>query len=124
MGHPAAWLLAASLAIGGGALGCAKPGPSNQAIATADFALKQAREQGADGEAAALMRSAEEKLSRARASQRNGNYDEAERLAQQVAVEAQLADAITRNRIARAHLADSEKVLDELRTEAERRRRY
>jgi hypothetical protein len=106
------------------AVGCAKPGPSEQAISTADYALKAAREQGADQESAALMRSAEEKLSRARALHKKKDFEESERLAAQVAVEAQLADAITRNNIAKARLADSEKVLEELRTEAERRRQY
>ena len=70
------------------------------------------------------MRSAEEKLARARGLQGRKKYDESERLAAQVAVEAQLADAITRNNIARARLADAESVLQELRTEAERRRQY
>lgn len=105
-------------------IGCAKPGPSQQAIAQADYALRQAREQGADTEAAALMRSADEKLARAEALQRDKKYDEAQRLAEQVAVEASLADALTRNRVAKAQLEDSEAVLRELREEAERRRRF
>ena len=106
------------------AVGCAKPGPSEQAISTADYAIKAAREQGADQESAALMRSAEEKLTRARNLHKKKDYDESERLAEQVAVEAQLADAITRNNIAKARLADSEQVLQELRNEAERRRQF
>ena len=105
-------------------LGCANPGPSQQAIGTADYSLRQAREQGADTEAAALMRSADEKLARAQALQKEKKYDEAKRLAEQVAVEAALADAITRNRVARQQLTDAETVLQELREEAERRRRF
>ena len=93
------------------ALGCAKPGPSDQALATADFAVKQARDQGADQVASALMRSAEEKLGRARGLHKKKKYDESERLAQQVAVEAQLADAITRNKIAKDHLARAQQAL-------------
>lgn len=117
----------AAIALAAGMLltiGCAKPGPSDQAISTADYALKQAREQGADQETAALMRSAEEKLDRARALHAQKKYDESQRLAEQVAVESQLADAITRHNIAKERLTDSEKVLEELRTEAERRRQY
>ena len=106
------------------AAGCAKPGPSQQAIAQADYSLRQAREQGADTEAAALMRSADEKLARAQGYQREKEYDEAQRLAEQVAVEAALADALTRNRVAKEQLADSEAVLQELREEAERRRQF
>jgi len=93
------------------ALGCAKPGPSDQALATADFAVKQARDQGADQVASALMRSAEEKLGRARALHADKKYDESERLAQQVAVEAQLADAITRNKQAKDRLAKVQQAL-------------
>jgi hypothetical protein len=115
------WFVAALLAL---SVGCAKPGASDQSIARADYAVKQARESGADEGSSALMRSAEEKLSRARALQADKQYEESERLADQVAVEAELADAITRNKIAKGHLADSQKVLDELREEAERRRRY
>lgn len=115
------WLAAALLVL---SAGCAKPGPSDQAIARADYAVKQAREAGADQGSGALMRSAEEKLARARALYADKEYEEAERLASQVAVEAELADAITRNKIAKSHLKDAEKVLEELREEAERRRRF
>ena len=70
------------------------------------------------------MRSADEKLARAQSLQREKEFEEAQRLAEQVTVEAALADALTRNRVAKAQLADSEKVLQELREEAERRRRF
>ena len=77
-----------------------------QALSAAceDGIVTASREQGADGEAAALMRSADEKLARAEALQRKGGkneYAEAGRLAEQVSVEAELADALTRNRLAR-----------------------
>jgi len=104
------------------AAACADPGPSQEAIASAEHALRKARDEGSGQGGAALMRNAEEKLSRARAAQRKKDYDEAQHLAEQVALDAQLADALARNQEARERLAEAQKVLEELRGEAERRR--
>jgi len=104
--------------------GCATRGtPPGDSIGAADYALRKAVEDGAGEFAPVDVRQAEDKLDRARAARAEGANQTAIRLANEVALEAQLAEAKTRN--ARVHRVrdEIEVSLDTLRTEIERGQR-
>jgi hypothetical protein len=104
--------------------GCASRGtPPGDAIGAAEYALRKATEDGATEFAPVDIRQAEDKLDRARAARSEGANMTAIRLANEVALEAQLAEAKAGN--ARIHRARNEvqKSLDALRAEIERGQR-
>jgi hypothetical protein len=103
------------------AAGCATPGPpAGEAIGAAEYALRKAKEDGADEHAPVELRRAEDKLARAKAERAEGADATSVRLAHEVALEARIAEAKATN--ARMHRAriEVEKSLDELRAEIER----
>ena len=104
--------------------GCASRGtPPGHAIGAAEYALRKAVEDGAGEFAPVDIRQAEDKLDKARAAREEGANQTAIRLANEVALEAQLAEAKAQN--ARVHRAKDEiqASLDTLRTEIERGQR-
>lgn len=85
--------------------GCAttRP-PAAEAIGAAEYALRKAKEDGADGAAAARIAEAEDKLARAKAARADGDDAAAVRLAHEVSLEAQVAEAKAENvRIHQGH---------------------
>ncbi|MGI9431368.1 MAG: DUF4398 domain-containing protein [Myxococcota bacterium] len=104
--------------------GCATRGtPPGDSIGAAEYALRKAVEDGAGEFAPVDVRQAEDKLDRARAARAEGANQTAIRLANEVALEAQLAEAKAQN--ARVHRVRDEidVSLDTLRTEIERGQR-
>lgn len=104
--------------------GCATRGtPPGDAIGAAEYALRKAVEDGANEFAPVDVRQAGDKLDRARAARAEGANQTAIRLANEVALEAQLAEAKAGN--ARLHrVRDEVQVsLDTLHTEIERGQR-
>jgi hypothetical protein len=104
--------------------GCATRGsPPGDAIGAAEYALRKASEDGAGEFAPVDIRKAQDKLEKARAARAEGADQTAIRLANEVALEAQLAEAKAGN--VRIHRARDEiqKSLDDLQAEIERGRR-
>ena len=103
------------------ALGCAttKP-PVAEAIGAAEYALRKAKEDGAAQYAPVDVRQAEDKLARARALREDGQEQAATRLAHEVSLEAQLAEAKASNARMRRTRDEIQKSVDDLRAEIER----
>ncbi len=89
------------------ACGGNKP-PSGESISAARYALRKAEEDGASQAAPVVIRAAQEKLEEASRLRDQKKHEEARQLAEEVALEAQLADAINRNARARARVAELE----------------
>jgi len=126
--RPFRWSVALLLILGlvgiAAAPGCATRGtPPGDAIGAAEYALRKAAEDGANEFAPVDIRKAEDKLDRARAARADGANQTAIRLANEVALEAQLAEAKTTN--ARIHRVrdEAQKNLEVLQAEIERGQR-
>ncbi|MBW2245384.1 MAG: DUF4398 domain-containing protein [Deltaproteobacteria bacterium] len=103
--------------------GCATPAPpAGEAIGAAEYALRKAKEDGANESAPVDIRQIEDKIARAKSERSQGAKATATRLAHEAALEAQVAEAKAAN--ARIHRArtEIEKGLDDLRAEIERQR--
>lgn len=77
------------------ASGCAGVPRPDAALAKSDSAVKQAIEAGARTHAPLLLREAENKLNQARLDAKNDDYKKAQQLAEQVQVDAELAQVTT-----------------------------
>ena len=91
------------------AAGCGGKEPtSGAAISAARYALRKAEEDGAAQAAPVVMRAAHEKLDDATALRDDKQDEPARRLAEEVTIEAQLADAMARNARVKKRLANIE----------------
>lgn len=103
--------------------GCATPAPpAGEAIGAAEYALRKAKEDGANEAAPVDIRKIEDKLARAKSERAQGAKQTATRLAHEAALEAQVAEAKASNARIRRARVEIEKSLDDLRTEIERQR--
>jgi hypothetical protein len=104
--------------------GCATKGPPpGEAIGAAEYALRKAKEDGATEHAPVDIRKAEDKLVRAKSERSEGADATAVRLANEVALEARVAEAKAQNaRVQRAR-DEIQKGLEDLRAEIERQNR-
>lgn len=104
------------------ALACASGSPTASAasIASADYAVRKAVEETRGDRSAVVLRGAEDKLEQARKLRDDGRHAEAERLADEAAMDAQVADAMSQN--AEVHRLEQEaaRALRELQEEASR----
>jgi hypothetical protein len=102
------------------ACGCSAHEPPRAEIEEADVALRRAAESQATRYAPSDMRRARAKLDGAREAYRDGDYEEAEFLAEQAAVDARLAEAKAAAQAAKQLAAEAQREIDALRREAER----
>ena len=103
------------------ALGCATASAPNESVSNAEYAIRKAEEREATQYAPLEMRIAKDKIEQSRLSIAAGENDHARRLAEQAAVDAQLAEAKARAGRAEATVAEIEKSIEALRSETERR---
>jgi hypothetical protein len=103
------------------ALGCATASAPNEAVSNAEYAIRKAEEREATAYAPLEMRIAKDKIEQSRLSMAAGDNEHAQRLAEQAAVDAQLAEAKARAGRAEATVAEIEKSIEALRSETERR---
>ena len=94
--------------------GCASTPPPEAELAAAEVALEEAVEAEAASHAPTLLQQAQEKLARARGAVEAERYVEARRLAEQAAVDAQLAEAHARAEIATSHLREVQEGVEDL----------
>lgn len=99
---------------------CYKGRPPGEAISAADYALRKAEEDGAAQHAPLVLHKAKEKLQRARIAQEEGANERAVRQAESAALDAQLADEMTRNARIRMIEAEAERSIAILGEELER----
>ncbi len=105
-----------------GGTGCASTAKTSSAasISAADYALRKAAERDLDERSQVVILKAQDKLEKSRALREDGKHVEAEQLADEVTIEAQLADAMATNTQAHAVETEIKAGLDALRAEAER----
>jgi hypothetical protein len=118
-GRMAALALSAVVA---GTAACATNGKVSSAssISAADYALRKAGEEELDERSKVTLRKAQDKLERARKLRDEGEHEEAERLADEAALEAQLADAMAQNTRVHRVVDEIERSIETLRSEAQR----
>ena len=93
-------------------------------IASARSAVSQAEQADADTHAATILRGARQKLEEAASSAlATGQTDLADRLAEQAAVDARLAETRSRAVVAETAVAEVREAIEALRNEIERNRR-
>lgn len=116
------WAAPAAALLLAGALGaCAsKSPPAEPALAAGATAVETARSAGAPEFAAGELNTARTKLERARALAQSGNQKEALRLAEQAAVDAELARAVAASERSRRSAAELDASLRTLREELNR----
>lgn len=102
-------------------LGCAATSAPNEAVSNAEYAIRKAEEREATRFAPLEMRIAKDKIEQSRLAMAGGDNDLARRLAEQAAVDAQLAEAKARAGRAEATVDEIEKSIEALRSETERR---
>lgn len=116
--RPAA-IVTAALLIGTG--GCAStPDRPEGELATAAANIDQAQQAGAAEYSAAELAAAQDKLARARAAAERDETVMARRLAEQAALDAELANAMTRSRKAESAVGELNDTIEALRDEIER----
>jgi len=102
-------------------LACASTTPPTQQISAAELAIRQAESVGAVELAPLPMRIAREKLDEARALVQKNENDQmrrAKRLAEDAAVEAQLAEQTARTAAAKRSRDEAQRTIDAMRREA------
>ncbi len=112
-----ALLLAGALS---GACATGSPTASAASIGSADYAVRKAAEEELGDRSQVVLRGAEDKLEEARRLRDAGKHDQAERLADEAAMDAQLADAMAQNTVAHRYADEAARALRELEEEARR----
>jgi Domain of unknown function (DUF4398) len=97
---------------------CSSVPPPEEQLATADAAVRGAEEANAASEAPAPLRRARDKLTQARDAMRNEEYVDARRLAEQAAVDAELAEVDARSKVAQENVDELRRSIQLLREEA------
>ena len=104
-------------------IGCSRHNPVVAAkIAQAERAVDEAQQAGAALRAPAEFKSARDKLTSARTATENGNHDQAIRLAEQAAIDAEYARARAANQRVNGMADEMNQSLKTLRQELERTR--
>ena len=117
LGDGLAWIVLAALTL----TGCASSGPlASTKVAQADRAIDEAQQSGASISAPVELRTAEDKLKAARAAMAKKDYDEAIRLAEQAAVDADYARARAGNERVKRTADEMRQNIQTLRQELER----
>lgn len=98
---------------------CSSVPPPREQMAVADVALRKAEEAEAATHAPAPLRQARDKLEGARAAMQAEDYEDARRLAEQAAVDAELAEAEARSQVAQQNVAELRESIELLRREVE-----
>lgn len=112
---------AVAIGVLAGIAGCASSDERpDRALAIAETNIQQAEQAGANQYAAQPLSSAKDKLSAAETAVAREEMVSAQRLAEEAAVDAQLAAAMTRNRKAEEAIQELEDTIDVLRDEIER----
>lgn len=103
-------------------IGACASGPErpHQALARAEASIEQAEQSGAREYGGAELSAAREKLRTARMAADEGDQAVARRLAEQAALDAELAGAMTRNRKAEASVEELDRSIETLREEIAR----
>lgn len=118
--RPAAIMTVALLFSAGG---CAStPDRPEGELATAAANIDQAQQAGAAEHSAAELAAAQDKLAKARAAADRDETEMARRLAEQAALDAELANAMTRSRKAESTVDELNDTIEALRDEIERNR--
>jgi Domain of unknown function (DUF4398) len=107
-------MMLAMLALGA----CSSVPAPEQQLANADTAVREAEEANAASEAPAPLRRAQDKLTQARAAMQAEEYVDARRLAEQAAVDAELAEVQARSTVAEENVEELRKSIELLRQEA------
>jgi len=117
LGDGLAWIVLAALTL----IGCASSGPlASTKVAQADRAIDEAQQSGASISAPVELRTAEDKLKAARAAMAKEDYDEAIRLAELAAVDADYARARAGNERVKRTADEMRQNIQTLRQELER----
>ena len=103
------------------ALGGCAGAPTVDSVAPAELAVNRAIEAKAAAYAPIELRLAREKLDGARRAMNEGEYEEAQRLADAARVDAQLAEAKAQSETAREQVQAIQATIDTLRQETEQR---
>jgi len=104
-----------------GALACSTPSQPVKEIGKAEVAVKSAEQENQAQQAAGLeMTMAREKLERAKTAMREDDYDKAQRLAEEAAVDAELARVKAQSQSAQSAALELERSIQSLRGEAQR----
>ena len=102
-------------------VGCSAKQTPRAEIATAEMALRQARQSAAPQHSPLELRNATEKLNRAKQAMADEDYMLARRLAEQALVDAQLAQATAQSFEAQRMTTELRESIEALRREAERK---
>jgi len=117
LGGGLAWIVLAALT----AAGCASSGPlASTKVGQAERAVDDAQQSGASISAPVELRTAEDKLKAARAAMAKEDYDQAIRVAEQAAVDADYARARAANERAKRMADEMRQNIQTLRQELER----
>ena len=115
------WVMAGAGAALAGALACSTPTEPQREIGKAELAVRSAQEEPGATDAAGLeLRMAQEKLERAKTALRNEDYDKADRLAEEAAVDAELGRVKAQSDAAEKSASELEQAIQSLRGEAQR----
>ena len=110
-------LLVGTLLMGG----CGTPGTQPmEKIANAELAINRAQDSKAQDLAPLELRYAEDNLQKAKAAQKNGDYEKAIRFAEQALADAELAEAKAESEMARQTTKEMRDSIDALRKEIKR----
>ena len=110
-------LIVGTLLIGG----CGTPGTQpTEKITHAELAIKRAQDSKAQELAPVALRRAEDNLQKAKAAQKNGDYEQAIRFAEQALADAELAEAEAESEMARQAAQELRESVDALREEVNR----
>jgi hypothetical protein len=115
-GHARGGILMLIAMLGLGA--CSSVPPPEQQLANADAAVREAEEANAASEAPAPLRRARDKLEQARNAMEAEEYVDARRLAEQAAVDAELAEVQARSTVAQENVEELRRSIELLREEA------
>ena len=103
--------------------GCSTTKPPTNTLAQAELALRAARDARAADLAVTDLRSAQEKLERARQAMTAKQYDDARRFAESAQVDAELAEAKSEAATVRGIADDVQRKIDTRQSEAEQESR-
>ena len=115
------WVLAGACIALTGALACSTPTEPQKQIGKAELAVRSAQEEPGATDAAGLeLRMSQEKLERAKTALRDKEYDKADRLAEEAAVDAELGRVKAQSDSAEKSAAELQDAIQSLRGEAQR----
>lgn len=121
VGHPRWRITAFAAAVASGLGACASDPAPDAELAGAQVAVDDAEQANAPAQAAGPYELARAKLERARDAAADGENLEARRLAEQALVDAQLAEAQARSKLARQNAADLRTSIETLQGDLARR---